>query len=80
MTRSTQTSLSERDKQILEIEEQHWRYAGTKEAAIVAAGLTPVRYYQRLNALLNDEGAIEAAPLTMNRLRRLDAARRRRRA
>lgn len=72
-------SLDATDRTVLEIEQKTWRYAGTKEAAIVAAGLTPIRYYQRLNRLIIDEAAIEAAPVTMNRLRRIDAARRRRR-
>ncbi len=64
--------LSQRDRQILDLEAQHWRYAGAKEAAIRdVLDLTPTRYYQVLLALLDDREALAYAPMAVNRLRRL---------
>lgn len=70
------SSLSDRDQQILDLEAQHWRYSGTKEAAIGRQlAMTATRYYQRLNALLDDPAAVAYAPIVVNRLRRIRAAR-----
>ncbi|WP_448699646.1 DUF3263 domain-containing protein, partial [Streptomyces avidinii] len=40
---------------------------------------TPVRYYQLLNALMDDPRALAHAPGTVNRLRRIREAQRARR-
>ncbi len=54
---------------------------GRKEAAASAElGLTPTRYAQLLNRLLDDQGALEAEPVLVNRLRRLRASRQRTRS
>ena len=51
---------------------------GRKEhAAHVELGLTPTRYHQLLNRLLDDRAALEAEPVLVNRLRRLRASRQR---
>jgi multiple sugar transport system substrate-binding protein len=42
----------------------------------VQPGISPTRYYQLLNALLDDEGALARDPVTVNRLRRIRDARR----
>ena len=48
-----------------------------KERAILEElGLAPVRYYQLLNALLDDERALAHDPVTVNRLRRVREQRR----
>ncbi|WP_328318196.1 DUF3263 domain-containing protein [Streptomyces sp. NBC_00388] len=73
-------ALPERDRAVLALERSSWPGAGAKERAIrEQLGISPVRYYQLLNALLDDEGALAHDPVTVNRLRRVRAARRERR-
>ncbi|MFV8169888.1 DUF3263 domain-containing protein [Mycolicibacterium peregrinum] len=55
---------------MLDLEREWFATAGGKEDAIRALGLTPVRYYQKLNQLITTEAAIAHDPLTTNRLRR----------
>lgn len=65
------TGLTDRDRAVLDLEGRFWKYAGAKEAAIVAElGLTPVRYYQVLARLVDDAAAAAYAPVTVSRLRR----------
>ncbi|MGW2471560.1 DUF3263 domain-containing protein [Streptomyces sp. NPDC001665] len=72
--------LSDRDRAVLAVERQSWAGAGAKERAIrERLGLSPTRYYQLLNALLDDRRALEEDPVTVNRLRRVRDARRGRR-
>lgn len=72
--------LSERDRAVLAVERLAWPGPGAKERAIrERLGMSPVRYYQLLNALLDDEGALAHDPVTVNRLRRVREARRGRR-
>jgi hypothetical protein len=72
--------LDERGQRILAFEKQWWRQAGAKEQAIRDAfGLSATRYYQLLNALLDDPLAIGHDPVLVARLRRLRASRTRRR-
>lgn len=64
-------TLSEQDRAILELEKQWWRYAGAKQQVIRdELGLTPTRYYQILNALLDDPAALLAEPVVIRRLQR----------
>jgi hypothetical protein len=68
--------LGERERRILAFERRWWRHAGAKEQAIRDAfGLSATRYYQLLNALLDDPGAQAHDPVLVGRLRRLRAAR-----
>ncbi|MFJ7043944.1 hypothetical protein CTU88_00755 [Streptomyces sp. JV178] len=70
-------SLDTRERAILALERQGWGSPGAKERAIrERLGLAPVRYYQLLNALLDDERALAHDPVTVNRLRRVREARR----
>ncbi|MFJ5550025.1 MULTISPECIES: DUF3263 domain-containing protein [unclassified Streptomyces] len=70
-------TLSEREAAVLAYEGRSWPGPGAKERAIrEGLGMSPVRYYQLLNALLDDPRALEHAPATVNRLRRIRAARR----
>ncbi|MFI6862036.1 DUF3263 domain-containing protein [Streptomyces sp. NPDC050421] len=72
--------LSDRDRAVLAVERQSWTGPGAKERAIrEQLGISPTRYYQLLNALLDDRRALEADPVTVNRLRRVRDARRGRR-
>jgi hypothetical protein len=70
--------LSERDRAVLDFERRSWPGAGAKERAIrERLGLSPTRYYQLLNALLDDPAALAHDPVTVNRLRRRREDRRR---
>ena len=62
---------------ILALEAQFFRTAGAKDDAIRALGLSPVRYYQLLNQLLDDPAFLQADPQLVYRLRRLRTNRRR---
>lgn len=59
------------NEQILALESRFFRTAGAKEEAIKALGLAPMRYYQLLNRLLDDPGALAADPQVVYRLRRI---------
>jgi hypothetical protein len=70
--------LSLRESEMLTFERQWWRAAGAKETAIRDRfGLSPTRYYQVLNALVDRSEALAADPLLVRRLRRVRAARQR---
>ncbi|MGW8888592.1 DUF3263 domain-containing protein [Streptomyces sp. NPDC055749] len=72
--------LSDRDRALLALERRSWASPGAKERAIrEELGMSPVRYYQLLNALIDDRRALEEDPVTVNRLRGVRAARRDRR-
>ncbi|MDM4721090.1 DUF3263 domain-containing protein [Micromonospora sp. WMMA1363] len=76
----TADRLTERERGILDFEQQWWRHAGAKEQAIRDRfGLSATRYYQLLNALLDKPAALAAAPVLVGRLRRLRASRARNR-
>jgi hypothetical protein len=69
--------LSDRDRAMLSFERQWWRAAGAKETAIRDRfALSPTRYYQVLNALVDRPAALAADPLLVGRLRRVRARRR----
>ncbi|MFI2203711.1 DUF3263 domain-containing protein [Streptomyces sp. NPDC020192] len=64
--------LGTREKSILALERRSFTGPGAKERAIrEELGLAPVRYYQLLNALLDDQRALAHDPVTVNRLRRV---------
>jgi len=70
------SGLSELETRILDFEGSWWRYAGAKEAAIKELfDVTAPRYYQPLNDLIDRHDALAAAPMLVNRLRRLREAR-----
>ncbi|WKD58672.1 DUF3263 domain-containing protein [Corynebacterium caspium] len=65
-------SLSAFDIQLLNFAENAPRARGVLDDAIrEELGITPVRYWQRLNILLDDASAHRAYPYLINRLRRL---------
>ena len=69
--------LGARERDILALERRGFPGPGAKERAIrERLGLSPVRYYQLLNALLDDPRALAHDPVTVNRLRRASRTRR----
>ncbi|GAA5048676.1 DUF3263 domain-containing protein [Nocardia callitridis] len=76
-----QDGLTRREHEILAFERQWWKYAGAKEEAIRELfGLSPTRYYQVLNALVDRQEALAADAMLVKRLRRLRASRQKARA
>ena len=75
------TCLSERDQQILAFERQWWRYAGAKEQAVRELfDMSATRYYQVLNALIDEPAALAHDPMLVKRLRRMRTSRQRARS
>lgn len=73
--------LDGRSKAILDFEREWWKFAGAKEQAIKDRfDLSPTRYYQLLNRVVDDEDALAYDPMLVKRLRRMRAARQRQRA
>ncbi|MEU6928247.1 DUF3263 domain-containing protein [Streptomyces sp. NPDC046374] len=72
--------LGEREQAVLAMERRSWPGPGAKERAVrERLGLSATRYYQLLNALLDDPRALAHDPVTVNRLRRVRAERESRR-
>ncbi|MFI6562932.1 DUF3263 domain-containing protein [Streptomyces sp. NPDC050534] len=72
-----QEQLDDREQAVLALERRGFSGPGAKERAIrEELGLAPVRYYQLLNALLDDKRALAHDPVTVNRLRRVREQRR----
>lgn len=70
-------TLSERDRAILAFEKKWYRFEGAKQQAIRDEfGLSTTRYYQLVNALLDDPAALLAEPVVVRRLQRQRQARR----
>lgn len=73
--------LDERSRRILDFEREWWKYAGAKEQAVRERfDVSPTRYYQLLNRIIDDEAALTYDSMLVKRLRRLRAARQRQRA
>lgn len=71
-------ALSERDIAILDFERTWWIEPGPKEQSIrERLVLSPTRYYQLLNELIDRPEADAYDPLVVRRLRRLRERRRR---
>jgi hypothetical protein len=69
--------LGARERAVLALERRGFSGPGAKERTVrEELGLAPVRYYQLLNALLDDPRALAFDPVTVNRLRRVRDARR----
>lgn len=65
-------TLSDSDRALIDFEARAPRSLGAKEEAIrLELGLTPTRYYQRLNLLLESPEALAYAPQLVRRLRAL---------
>jgi Protein of unknown function (DUF3263) len=72
--------LSQLDVDILDFERSWWKHAGVKERAIKERfDMSATRYYQLLNALLENPAALEHDPILVKRLTRLRTYRQRQR-
>ncbi|WP_353943907.1 DUF3263 domain-containing protein [Streptomyces sp. HUAS MG91] len=75
-----QPALGDRELAVLAFEGRSFASPGAKERAVrEELDMAPVRYFQLLNALIDDPRALAAAPVTVNRLRRVREAKRRER-
>ena len=73
-------ALTDRDRAILDFERSWWSEPGPKETAIRERfELSPTRYYELLNEMLETDEAMDYDPLVVRRLRRLRDRRRRQR-
>lgn len=69
-------ALSTRELAVLALERRRYRNQGAKEQAVRdELDLSATRYYQVLNALLDDPAALAHDPVLVGRLRRLRDAR-----
>jgi Protein of unknown function (DUF3263) len=74
------STLDERSRAILDFERGWWQGPGPKDRSIRSRlGLSPARYYQLLNDLIDSPEALRYDPMLVRRLRRLRTARRRQR-
>lgn len=77
-TGRTPSGLSERDRDILDFEDQWWKYGGAKDQAIRDRfSISATTYYQVLNGLLDRQEALARKPMLVKRLRRLRTTRHR---
>ena len=68
---SSAPTLGEHDARLLDFERAWWKYADSKDACIREQfGMSTTRYYQALNALLDDPAALAYDALLVRRLRR----------
>src|SRR5438270_2000173 len=73
-------ALDDSSRELLDFEGDWWRSAVPKERAIRQRfGVSPARYHQRLNGLIDRPEALAYDPMLVRRLRRLREARRRKR-
>ena len=73
--------LDERDEKILGFERQWWKFSGSKEQAIRELfDMSATRYYQVLNALIDQPEALAFDPMLVKRLQRMRASRARARS
>jgi hypothetical protein len=78
---SLDTSMSEREREILEFERMWWKLGGSKERAVRERfAMSATRYYQLLNEIIETPQALAEDPMLVRRLRRQRAARQRLRA
>lgn len=71
--------LAEEDRAALQLAGEFWPDAAAKERAIAARfAVSPVRFYQRVAALIDSPAALAAEPVVVHRLQRIATARGRR--
>jgi len=74
------SGLSEQQLALLDFEKNWWSLDGSKESEIRDRfDISPTRYYQLLNALIDSPDALAHDPLLIKRLRRLRESRQRER-
>lgn len=68
--------LTDDDKALLDFPALTWRLAGNRDAEIRRQfGVSSTRFHQQLMSLVERKEALEYAPVTVHRLRRLRATR-----
>ncbi len=73
-------ALDERERALLDFEREAWKLGVPKERAIRERfGISPARYHQQLNRLIDRSDALAYDPMLTRRLRRIREARRRKR-
>lgn len=73
---SVDSGLTPQQLDVLNFERLWWKHAGAKEEAIRARfALSAARYYQVLNATLDEPAAMVFDPMLIKRLQRVRAAR-----
>jgi hypothetical protein len=73
---SLMLELTDHDREILAFEARWAEHDGVKDEAIRSAfGVSSVRYYQLLHAVLEKPAALAAEPMLVKRLRRVRDAR-----
>ncbi|MBA3020180.1 DUF3263 domain-containing protein [Propionicimonas sp.] len=66
------SGLSEHQAALLDFEKSWWALAGSKESEIRERfDISPTRYYQLINALIDSPDALAHDPLLVKRLRRM---------
>lgn len=74
-------ALTQVEKRMLALEAGWYKYAGAKDQQInELLAMSPTRYYQLLNELIDRPEALAYEPLVVKRLQRLRAARRQQRS
>jgi hypothetical protein len=69
-------AMNDRDREYLEFESLWWYQRGNKETEIVRRfEVSAIRYYRRLNLIIDDPEALESYPQLVNRLRRIRSER-----
>lgn len=77
---SEQHRLDERSRALLDFEREAWQLTVPKERAIRERfAISPTRYHQLLNRLIDQPEALAYDPMVVRRLRRLREERRRKR-
>lgn len=80
-THTRARTLDYAEKRILDFANRRFHTPGEREQAIRDEfGYSATRYFQRLNALIDDPRALAYAPVTVNRLRAVRAIKRQARA
>lgn len=75
------SGLTAREQEILAFERQWWKYAGAKEQAVRDLfEMSATRYYQVLNALIDQPAALAFDAMLVKRLRRMRQTRQRARS
>lgn len=61
--------LTDQEKAMLDLATEHFKYAGSVDtAAMERFGMTPTRYWQEMNRLIETEAAVAYRPAAVQRL------------
>lgn len=75
----TAPALDDTDRAMLRLAGEHWRDGSARDRVIRDRfGCSPVRFWQRIAALIDTEAALAVEPVIVHRLQRVHAARGRR--